>query len=185
MKKFFIPVVLGTARKGSQSTKVAKYVTSELKKDTQVQTKLLKVEKFLLGKTVPVWQDKKAAEPWLAEVRKADAFVFVVPEYNHGYPGELKMVLDQGVEDYYNKPCIVAGVSAGQFGGTRVIENLLPVLYELGMIMSGTLNFGNVEELFEKDGSIMDPKRWEKRVQRQMTTLKRLAEALGPLQGQE
>ena len=41
------------------------------------------------------------------------------------------------------------------------------------------------KELFEKDGSIMDPKRWEKRVQRQMTTLKRLAEALGPLQGQE
>jgi len=185
MQKMYIPVILGTARKGNQSTKVAKYILSELKKIVGIQTKLLKVETFLLGKTVPVWQDKKAAEPWLAEVRKAQAFILIVPEYNHGYPGELKMVLDQGDEDYYQKPCLVAGVSSGTFGGTRVIENLLPVLAELGMIVSGTLNFGNVEKLFEKDGSILDSERWSKRVTKQVTTLERLATVLLPLQGKE
>ena len=31
---------------------------------------------------------------WSAQVAAADAFVFVMPEYNHGYNAELKNALD-------------------------------------------------------------------------------------------
>lgn len=65
---------------------------------------------------------------------RADAFVLMAPEYNHGYPGLLKHVLDTNLKEYIHKAVGVCGVSAGNFGGTRVIENLLPVLRELGLV---------------------------------------------------
>lgn len=60
--------------------------------------------------------------------------MLVVPEYNHGYPGLPKHALDTNLKEYIYKAVGVCGVSAGGFGGTLVIENLLPVLRELGLV---------------------------------------------------
>jgi NAD(P)H-dependent FMN reductase len=60
--------------------------------------------------------------------------VLVVPEYNHGYPGLLKHVLDTNLKEYIHKAVGICGVSAGGLGGTRVIQNLLPVMRELGLV---------------------------------------------------
>ena len=65
---------------------------------------------------------------------RADALVLVSPEYNHGYPGLLKHVLDTSLKEYIHKAVGVAGVSAGVFGGARAIQNLIPVLRELGLV---------------------------------------------------
>jgi NAD(P)H-dependent FMN reductase len=69
-----------------------------------------------------------------AQITKADALVIVSPEYNHGYSGLLKHVLDSCLKEYIHKAVGIVGVSAGPFGGTRVIENLLPVMRELGLV---------------------------------------------------
>jgi NAD(P)H-dependent FMN reductase len=51
----------------------------------------------------------------------------------------------------------ICGVSAGAFGGTRVIENLLPVLRELGLVtIFWDGNFSKVTKLFDQDGKILD-----------------------------
>lgn len=43
------------------------------------------------------------------------------------------------------------------FGGTRVIENLLPVLRELGLvIIFWDVNFANVHKVFSQEGRILD-----------------------------
>lgn len=65
---------------------------------------------------------------------QADGIVIVTPEYNRGYPGLLKYVLDTNLKEYIHKAVGICGVSAGGFGGARVIENLLPVLRELGLV---------------------------------------------------
>jgi len=65
---------------------------------------------------------------------RADGIILVVPEYNHGYPVLLKHALDTNLKEYIHKAVGVCGVSAGRFGGARVIENLLPVLRELGLV---------------------------------------------------
>jgi NAD(P)H-dependent FMN reductase len=57
-----------------------------------------------------------------------------VPEYNHSFPGLLKHVLDTNLKEYIHKAVGVCGVSAGPFGGARMIESLLPVLRELGLV---------------------------------------------------
>jgi NAD(P)H-dependent FMN reductase len=83
--------------------------------------------------------------------------VIVTPEYNHGYPGMLKHLLDTNLKEYIHKAVGVCGVSAGGFGGARVIENLLPVLRELGLVTifwDGT--FSGAHKLFDADGKILD-----------------------------
>lgn len=56
----------------------------------------------------------------------ADAFVLVVPEYNHGYPAALKSVIDSVATHWQAKP--VAFVAYGGIsGGTRAVEQLRQV----------------------------------------------------------
>jgi NAD(P)H-dependent FMN reductase len=84
--------------------------------------------------------------------------VLVAPEYNHGYPGLLKDVLDMNLEEYIHKAVGICAVSAGPFGGARMIENLLPVLRELGLVaIFEDVNFGNAANLFEPGGKLRDP----------------------------
>jgi NAD(P)H-dependent FMN reductase len=51
----------------------------------------------------------------------------------------------------------ICGVSAGLFGGARVIEGLLPVMRELGLVtIFWDVNFGNVQKLFDEQGNLVD-----------------------------
>jgi NAD(P)H-dependent FMN reductase len=93
--------------------------------------------------------------------------VIVVPEYNHGYPGMLKHALDTNLKEYIHKPVGICGVSAGAFGGARAIENLLPVVRELGLVaIFWDLNFPKVGSVFDPEsGALLEPayrKRFEK-----------------------
>ncbi len=83
--------------------------------------------------------------------------MIVAPEYNHGYPGPLKQVLDSYLKEYIHKPVGLAGVSAGSFGGTRVIQNLLPVMREVGLVtIFWDVNFSKVQDVFDDDGKLLD-----------------------------
>jgi NAD(P)H-dependent FMN reductase len=66
-------------------------------------------------------------------LKRANGLILVVPEYNHSFPGLLKHVLDSHLEECIHKAAGICGVSAGLFG-VRMIENLLPVLRELGLV---------------------------------------------------
>jgi NAD(P)H-dependent FMN reductase len=69
---------------------------------------------------------------WSAAVDFADAFVFVMPEYNHGYPASIKNAVDYLYEEWADKP--VGFVSyGGMAGGTRAVQSLKPVLTYLRM----------------------------------------------------
>src|SRR5204862_5491873 len=88
---------------------------------------------------------------------RADGFVLIAPEYNHGYPGMLKHALDTNLKEYIHKAVGICGVSAGSFGGTRVIQNLLPVMRELGLVtIFEDVNFGSVGTLFDERGMLLD-----------------------------
>jgi NAD(P)H-dependent FMN reductase len=93
-----------------------------------------------------------------ATMTRADALVIVSPEYNHSFPGLLKHVLDGYLQEYIHKAVGVVGVSAGTFGGARGIQNLLPVLRELGLVtIFWDVNIGPVSEVFGANGQVLDP----------------------------
>jgi len=154
-KPLFIPVILGTPRQGRYSEHVAKFVAAEMARYPGVETQLVDVRDLPLpvtgaGEDI---KDKMFSELCM----RADAFILVAPEYNHGIPGLLKHVLDTNLKEYIHKAVGICGVSAGGFGGTRVIQNMLPILRELGLVtIFWDGNFSNVGSLFGEGGKILD-----------------------------
>src|SRR5687767_13823692 len=166
----FIPVILGTVRKGRASENVARFVFQQVRQREDVETELVDIRELDLriddaGEGI---KDRRFSE--ICE--RADGLVLVVPEYNHGYPGMLKHVLDSNLKEYIHKAVGICGVSAGGFGGTRVIESLLPVMRELGLVtIFWDGNFSNVRDLFDDNGKIRD----------EATHVKRMNKFLGEL----
>ena len=150
-----IPVILGTVRKGRASENVAKFVYEQLKKREGVETELIDIRELNFPADDAGEQIKHAN--FSAVCERADGLVVVTPEYNRGYPGMLKHVLDSNLKEYIHKAVGICGVSAGGFGGTRVIENLLPVMRELGLVtIFNDVNFGNAAKIFGEDGKLLD-----------------------------
>jgi NAD(P)H-dependent FMN reductase len=114
-----------------------------------------------------------------ATVSRADGLILVVPEYNHSFPGLLKHVLDTNLKEYIHKAVGVCGVSAGPFGGARMIQSLLPVLRELGLVtIFSDIYFGGAGKLFDPTtGRITDPA-YARRVQKFVDELVWMARAL-------
>lgn len=154
-RPLFIPVLLGTARMGRMSLHAARLVTQEVGKRAGVETELIDITDLPL----PIDDAGEAIKDsgYSARMDRADALIIVSPEYNHGYSGLLKHVLDSCLKEYIHKAVGIVGVSAGPFGGTRVVENLLPVLRELGLVtIFWDLNFSTVQKVFDKDGVLLD-----------------------------
>jgi NAD(P)H-dependent FMN reductase len=156
-KSLFIPVILGTPRQGRQSEHAARWVTSRLGEWPDVVTELIDVRTLSFPGTD---EGESIKDPtFSAAVMQADALVLVVPEYNHGYPGMLKHALDTNLKEYIHKPVGICGVSAGPWGGTRMVENLLPVLRELGLVtIFWDVNFSKVGTVFDPEtGALREP----------------------------
>ena len=154
-RPLFIPVILGTTRRGRASESVAKFVFEELAKRDGVETELIDIRDIKLAADDEGETIKDAG--FSAAVERADGLVIVAPEYNHGYPGSLKRVLDTNLKEYIHKAAGICGVSAGGFGGTRMIQSLLPVLRELGLVtIFWDGNFSGAHKLFDADGKLLD-----------------------------
>ena len=112
-------------------------------------------------------------------VARADGLILVVPEYNHSFPGLLKHVLDTNLKEYIHKAVGVCGVSAGPFGGARMIQSLVPVLRELGLVtIFSDVYFGTAGKLFDlATGKITDPA-YSGRVKKFLNELVWMARAL-------
>jgi NAD(P)H-dependent FMN reductase len=154
-RPLFIPIILGTARRGRESENVARFVFEQTKKRADVETELIDVCKLPMKLDDAGEQMKDPA--FSATTERCDGIIIVTPEYNHGYPGLLKHALDMNLEEYIHKAVGICGVSAGAFGGARVIEHLLPVMRELGLVtIFEDVNFGKVEALFDEQGKLLD-----------------------------
>jgi NAD(P)H-dependent FMN reductase len=154
-RSLYIPVILGTTRRGRLSAHVAKLIREELSKRGEVDTDVIDIA------TLPLRTDDAGEaikdSAFSSKMERADGLVVVAPEYNHGYPGLLKHVLDSCLKEYIHKAVGIVGVSAGPFGGTRVIENLLPVMRELGLVtIFWDVNFSSVQKAFDTSGKLLD-----------------------------
>lgn len=97
------------------------------------------------------------SEDFAVAVAAADAVVVVTPEYNHSFPGPLKVAIDSLRDEWFAKP--VAFVSYGGIsGGLRAVEALRLVFAELHAVtIRETVSFALAWERFDADGSPKDP----------------------------
>lgn len=154
-RPLFLPIILGTARQGRESEYVAHLVFEQTKKRAKIETELIDVRNLPMRLDDAGEQMKDPA--FSATIERCDGLIIVTPEYNHGYPGLLKHALDMNLKEYIHKAVGICGVSAGPMGGARVIENLLPVMRELGLVaIFEDVNFGHVGKLFDEGGKLLD-----------------------------
>lgn len=109
---------------------------------------------------------------------RADAFVIVTPEYNHGYPAALKHLIDSAYGVWQAKP--IGFVSYGGLsGGLRAVEQLRQVFAEThAMTVRNTVAFINAWEQFDHTGTLQAPVRAEQSMTMMLAQLHWWATAL-------
>jgi NAD(P)H-dependent FMN reductase len=150
-----IPVILGTARKGRASAHAATLFAELLNQRAGVTSRVIDIATVRM----PVDDAGEAIKDpaFAAAMTAADGVVIVSPEYNHSFPGLLKHVLDSCLSEYIHKAVGIVGVSAGPFAGSRVIQGLLPVMREIGVVtIFWDVNIGTVAKVFAEDGRLLD-----------------------------
>lgn len=157
-EKLFLPVLLGTPRKGRESENVANWLVQKMsERADEIETQLFDVRDFRLPTDHYGMEIKDQFPEWRDAMIRADGLAIVTPEYNHGYPGSLKSVLDLLLPEYIHKAVALVGVSAGPWGGTRVIEACVPMVRELGLVVTfSDLNFPLIKSKFDENGNLLD-----------------------------
>ena len=158
-----ITLVLGTARKGRNSERVARYVRSLFEAQSDARLTFVDVREHIqMAETVPPWGEGGANEvktPWQKIATDTESFVFILREYNHGYPGEWKLLLDSLYKEYKGKDAYIVGVSDGTFSGVRVADHVKPVLVEVGLVPQRTaLYVGHADDALTEEGESTDEK---------------------------
>ena len=153
----FLPILLGTNRRLRRSVHVARWLHGAMLARPDIETELVDVADFALPQGDYGMDIKDQFPQWRDTIVRADGLVIVTTEYNHGYPGALKSVLDLLLKEYVHKAVALVGVSAGPWGGSRVIEALVPMVRELGLAVTFTdLQFPTVQSKFDDTGKLLD-----------------------------
>ena len=104
----------------------------------------------------PVVQDLRE------RIRKADALLFVTPEYNYSIPGVLKNAIDWASrppeQPFDGKPVAVIGASAGVLGTARAQYHLRQSCVFLNMypINRPEVFIGQAQNKFDDNGNLVD-----------------------------
>ena len=142
-----LAVLVGSARTGGNGAGIAQWVSTLLDRRLNASSRTVEVvtvspsthprplgpvtdgSKLPAQITDPSAYTSELVKEWSRFVSSCSAFAIVSPEYNGGYPGELKNSLDNLFNEWANKPVIV--VTYGGGGGQRAASALQPVLSTL------------------------------------------------------
>ncbi|MFL6664372.1 MAG: NADPH-dependent FMN reductase [Rhizobacter sp.] len=157
-----VAVIVGSLRKESFNRKMAQAAIA-------LAPPSLAPEIVEIG-ALPLYnQDLEAAPPdaWVAfrqRVARAQALLFVTPEYNRSVPGSLKNAIDVGSRPYGKsvwggKPGAVISVSPGAIGGFGANHHLRQsmVFLDVPMLQQPEAYIGGADKLFDAQGAITNP----------------------------
>ncbi|QUS36990.1 NADPH-dependent oxidoreductase [Falsirhodobacter algicola] len=121
-------------------------------------------------------------EDLAGRIERADAFVMVSPEYNHGMSPALADLLNHfGASLFAWKPSAIVTYSAGQWGGARAAMAMRPFLSELGCLpVSAMVHVPHAQDVWDAEGAHVDPAaadRWNGYLDRSLDQLIWWAEA--------
>ena len=162
-----ITVISGTNRRKSFTLPIAKQFFNLIQKYTSEEAKLLSLESLPLELFHPGMYNEDGQSKSLIKLQNeymipADKFLIVMPEYNGGFPGVLKMFLDAcSVREYSKtfgeKKVAMVGLASGRAGNIRGMDQLTGVMNYLGcLVMPNKLPISKIESLIDKKGEIID-----------------------------
>jgi len=154
-----VVALVGSLRKESLNRKMAMALRA-------MAPQSLKLEIVEIGGLPLYNQDLDATPPPAAtafkdRVRKADAVLFVTPEYNRSVPGALKNASDvgsrpKGDSAWSGKPCAIVSVSPGAIGAFGANHHLRQSLVFLDMpaMQQPEAYIGGADKLFDAQGNL-------------------------------
>jgi NAD(P)H-dependent FMN reductase len=117
---------------------------------------------------------------WSEITAAADAYVFVTPEYNQGYPAPLKNALDFLYHEWNDKP--VAFVSYGMTsGGMRSVQQLKTVVTALKMVPIDETVAIHLRQALDDEGNLVPSQIARNAAKATLDELLRVSGALAPL----
>ncbi|MFA5955610.1 NADPH-dependent FMN reductase [Hyphomicrobium sp.] len=151
-------VFYGSYRSDRMGIRLADFIVSRLRqKDLDVEFIDAKVVNLpMLDRMYKEYKPGTAPaelEALAQKIKAADAFVFVVGEYNWGVQPGLKNLTDHFLEEWFWRPAAIASYSAGRISGARSATAWHGTLSEMGMIViSSTLSVGPIGQTLGPDG---------------------------------
>jgi len=157
-----IAVLIGSLRSGSFSRKVARALIERAPQGVgcevvEIGELPLYNEDLDRGSPPPAWSDFRAA------LGKANAVLFVTPEYNRSIPGCLKNALDvgsrpQGKSVFDGVPAGVVSVTPyklGAFGANHALRQTFSFL-NMPVLQQPEAYLGNAADIVDDDGKVKD-----------------------------
>lgn len=133
-------VIVGSTRPSRNGLAVAQWFTDLARKHDKFDIELVDLAEVNLPLIdEPEHPSKKKythehTKKWSAQVKSADAFVFVSPEYNHGPSPALINALDYLASEWGYAPAAFVSYGAVS-GGTRAVASVKPMLSLLRMMV--------------------------------------------------
>ncbi len=148
-------VICGTNRENSNSSIISKIYEQLIKKEEE-QVAVLYLKD--LPKSFAYDQingDKSDEFKFVVEnyIKASNRFVFVIPEYNGGFPGVLKSFIDSVPPEYfYYKKAALVGISSGHAGALRPLDQFTNILHYLKVeVFSNKPKLSSIESLLDDD----------------------------------
>lgn len=90
---------------------------------------------------------------WSKVINGADGFIFITPEYNHGYSPVLKNAIDYLYKEWRGKPVALVGYGGG--GARDSIRQLREILLALEMKpLEQQVGISQIWEAFDERGAV-------------------------------
>ncbi|MBP0635363.1 NADPH-dependent FMN reductase [Cupriavidus sp. AcVe19-6a] len=154
-----VVVLVGSLRKESYNRKLAKALIAQA--PAQLKLEILEIGELQLYNQD---LDDKPPQTWAAfrdRVRRADAVLFVTPEYNRSVPAPLKNAIDVGSRPYGSsvwdgKPAAIVSASPGAVGGFGANHHLRQsmVFLNVPLLQQPEAYIGGVDKLLDEQGGI-------------------------------
>jgi NAD(P)H-dependent FMN reductase len=163
-----ITIISGTNRRNSEALQFAKHYQQVVSARTSEEVKVLGLENIPHDWFHPDMYESETQSPSIAQLQDefmlpAGKFFFIVPEYNGGFPGALKLFIDAcSIREYKKtfkgKKAGMAGVATGRAGNLRGLEHLTGILNHVGsIVLPNRLPISSIEKLMNDQGNIIDP----------------------------
>lgn len=151
-----VAVMVGSTREGRFGSTVADWFVAQADQREDMVLDVIDLVDIDLPIVLPQ-ESAPAEQAFIDRIGRADAFVVITPEYNHGYPASLKQAIDLPRDEWREKP--VGFVSyGGVSGGLRAVEQLRQVFAELHVVtMRDSVSFAMAWAQFDESGQPVDP----------------------------
>lgn len=162
-----IMVILGTSREGRRGEHAGRWVAAAATEREGVKVDYVDARELNLpffDEVGPV--DTLAGnfrhpegKAWGERVAKADAFIFVFPEYNRGIPAILKNAIDYAWDGWNYKPASFVSYSNGPWGGARAVEQMKLISIGVRALpLPSAVHIPLIGEAFDEQGSLVNDK---------------------------